>query len=64
MAMTLGVSEKKLRGDLARGLLPYRRFGGRILFVEAEVLDFFRRLPGVTVAAALANHAVRRSDGH
>lgn len=62
MAATLGVSEKKLRGDVARGLLPFHRFGGRIVFVEAEVLDFFRRLPGVTVSDALANQAVRRSS--
>lgn len=61
MAAQLGVSQKKLRGDVARGLLPFHRFGGRILFIETEVLDFFQRLPGVTVSAALANHAVRRS---
>lgn len=60
MAAQLGVSQKKLRGDVARGRLPFHRFGGRIVFVEAEVLEFFRRLPGVTVSDALASHAARR----
>lgn len=61
MAAQLGVSQKKLRGDVARGMIPFRRHGGRIVFIETEVLDFFQRLPGVSASAALANHAVRQS---
>jgi hypothetical protein len=54
-------AEKKVRADVARGLLPHHRLGGRIIFLDEELTEFFRRLPGVTVAEALANQAVRQS---
>ncbi len=59
LARKYGMSEKKVRSDVARGLLPHRRMGGRILFLEDEIMDFYRRLPGVTASEALANIAAR-----
>ncbi len=61
VARKYGMSQKKVRADVARGLLPHRqsRVGGRILFLEDEIIDFYRRLPGVTMSEALANIAAR-----
>jgi Helix-turn-helix domain len=59
LAARMGVSEKALRAQVARGLIPYRRFGGRIIFLADEVDAFLRQLPGVTVEQALANVTAR-----
>jgi Helix-turn-helix domain len=58
-ARELGITEKALRSQVARGVIPYRRHGGRIVFLPDEVRDFLRRLPGVTAEQALANVAAR-----
>ncbi len=55
MAGRLGVSEGKVRNDVARGLLPHRKLGGRIFFLIDEVDEFLRKLPGITVQEALEN---------
>ena len=54
-AALLGESEHAVRAQVRRGLLPYRRRGGRIVFVRAELEEFLRRLPGVSVEDALRN---------
>ncbi len=59
LALKYGPPEKKVRADIARGLLPYHRLGGRIVFLDDEIVDFYRRLPGVSVSEALANIKVR-----
>jgi hypothetical protein len=66
LAAMLGTSEGKIRSAVARGLLPYRRWGGRIIFLAAEVEEFLGRLPGVSVDDAVANIAGRRGEmgGH
>jgi hypothetical protein len=58
-ARELGISEKALRAQVARGLIPYRRLGGRIVFLADEVTAFLRGLPGVTVDQALQNMVAR-----
>jgi hypothetical protein len=60
MAVWLGRTEKAIRAEVARGALPHRRLGGRVLFVVAEVEAFLAQLPGVTVGEALANVAKRQ----
>jgi hypothetical protein len=62
LAAMLGTSEGKIRSAVARGLLPYRRWGGRIVFLAAEVEDFLRRLPGVSVDDAVANVRARQEQ--
>lgn len=63
MAAMLGVSEGKVRSVVARGLLPHRKWGGRIVFLAAEVDAFFAALPGVRAEEALANEGARRGQG-
>ncbi len=62
MAERLGVSEGKIRSATDRGLLPYRKWGGRIIFISSEVEAFFAALPGVSAAEALSNLVARRSS--
>jgi hypothetical protein len=59
LATRLGATPKHVRAQVARGLLPYRRRGGRIVFLAAEIDEFLKKLPGVTVEQALANVAAR-----
>jgi hypothetical protein len=55
IAAFLGETPKTARAQVDRGLLPYRRLGGRIVFIVEEVQEFLRRLPGVTADEAIAN---------
>jgi len=61
-ACELGETEKALRAQVARGTIPHRRLGGRIIFLPDEVREFLNQLPGVTAQQALVNIAARR-DG-
>ncbi len=61
LAEELGDTEGGIRGKVARGLLPYRRQSGRIIFLREEIFEFLSKLPGVTVEQALANVAARRN---
>ena len=55
IACRLGVTEGKVRNDVARGLLPHHKFAGRIVLLTSEVDEFLRKLPGVSVDEALEN---------
>jgi len=61
-AALIGVSEKCIRARVARRLIPHRRWGSRVVFLRAELLDFMRQLAGVSVDEALSNVA-QRSGG-
>lgn len=39
---------------VARGKLPHRKQGRRIVFFEEELMEFLARQPGITVDEALA----------
>ncbi len=58
-AELLGATENVIRARAARGLLPWRRWGGRILFLREEMLGFVAALPGVTLQQALENIRAR-----
>ena len=58
----LGVSQKTLRARVARRLVPFRRFGKRIVFVRKELEDFLVTLEGCAADEALANLAVRKGE--
>ena len=55
----LGCSQKALRARVSRRIVPFRKFGGRIVFRRTELEQFIECLPGVTVAQAKANLAAR-----
>lgn len=58
-AAFIGISEKAIRGKVARGVIPYRRLGGRIIFLKAELEGWLAALPGVTFAEAKVNSEAR-----
>jgi hypothetical protein len=62
-ARLTGDTEKGIRAKIARGILPYRRLGGRVVFLRAELLAFLERLPGVRLEDALANVETRLENG-
>ena len=40
LSTLLGTSEKKVRSMVARQMLPYRKWGGRLIFLEQEIKEF------------------------
>jgi excisionase family DNA binding protein len=59
-AALLGNSERSLRALVARGLVPFRRLGSRVVFRRVELEKFFETLDGVTLADVRANLKARR----
>ena len=57
-----GMTRKTTYARVSRGLLPFRKWGGRIIFLRSEVEQFLRQLPGVTVDEALENDGKRRGQ--
>jgi excisionase family DNA binding protein len=49
-----GMTEKAFRQRLARGQLPYRKLGRRILIPADELEKFLAALPGTTAEEAIA----------
>ena len=65
-ALFLGVTEKTLRARVARRLVPFRRLGGRVVFVKGDLEAFLSSLGGCSVEEALTNVDTRggcRHDG-
>ena len=58
----LGVTEHKIRSAVDRGMVPHRKWGGRLIFITDEIETFLRQLPGVTPQEALTNLAVRKGE--
>jgi excisionase family DNA binding protein len=54
-AQFLGVTEKTLRARVARRVVPFRRFGGRVVFLKTELESFLSCLDGCTRDEALGN---------
>ena len=61
-AVFLGISEKGVRARVARRMIPFKRWGGRVCFLRAELLDFLRSLDGCRVDEALQNGRERSLD--
>ena len=62
LAAMIGGTEKCARARVARGLLPYRKWGGRVIFIKSEILSFLSKLEGVSVDQALTNVAARNGE--
>lgn len=57
----LGSSHDYVRSRAARGQLPYRRWGGRLVFLRGELEQFLAEtLPGVTLEQVQQNIEARR----
>ncbi len=56
----LGISEKTLRARVARRLVPFHRFGSRVVFLRKELEDFLVALEGCGVTEAVQNLTMRR----
>jgi hypothetical protein len=58
-AAMLGTSEKLVRSRVERRLIPFRRLGGRIVFLRDELTAYQEQLPGCDLNEALANLKLR-----
>jgi hypothetical protein len=54
-ASFIGVTPKAIRGQVTRRLIPFRRLGGRIVFIRREIETWLTSLEGCPVEEALAN---------
>jgi hypothetical protein len=61
-ASLFGTSEKTIRSRAASHLIPFRRFGGRLIFLRNELELFLESLPGIGVDEARANGEARRGE--
>jgi len=59
-ARILGASEKCVRARVGRRLLPFRRWGSRIIFMREELVEFNKRLDGCGLEEALSNCIMRQ----
>ena len=58
----LGGTEKQTRGLVERRLIPFKRLGGRIIFLRAELEAWLSNLDGCTLAEAKTNLEMRRGN--
>lgn len=61
-ACLTGMSEKTIRARVARRCLPFRRFGGRIVFLRSELEQFLQGLPGCDLNEAAENAGARSGE--
>lgn len=54
-------SRRVIEGHVARKTLPFSKWGGKIVFFESQLREYFARLEGCTVDEAVAN--VRAREG-
>ena len=59
-AQILGITERAVRKRIARGELPYRRWGRRVLISAHELEVFMEALPGRNATEALIAAEERR----
>ncbi len=62
LADYLGCSKKTVDARIDRGLLPHRKWGGRVVVLRSQLVQFIQRLEGTSVDEALKNEAARRSS--
>ena len=59
-AELLGTTPKAVRQRVARRMIPFRKWGGRICFVRAELDSFIASLPGCDLEEAIHNEEAKR----
>ncbi len=60
-ATYFGGSRRTVENQVARKLIPFKRLGGRIIFLKTELNEFFSRLDGVSVEDAIRHNQERTS---
>lgn len=63
VAEFLGETDKAIYAKVARRCIPFRRWGGKLIFVRKEIEEFLTRLQGVDVPNALENELKRSGLG-
>lgn len=61
VAAMMGATEKTIRGQVARRLLPFKKLGGRVVFLPDSIRAYLAALPGVSVDEALENLKAREA---
>jgi len=59
-AAFLGATQKAVYGQVERRTIPFRRLGGRIVFLRSELEAWLETLPGVTLDEARMNQEARQ----
>ena len=59
-ASFIGVTEKTVWARVARRMIPFRKFGGRVVFLRDELVQWLTSLDGCNLAEARANREARR----
>jgi hypothetical protein len=60
-AALVGDTEKGIRGKASRHLIPFRRLGGRIIFLRSELETWLHSLEGCSLDEARTNQEARHS---
>jgi len=58
--LMIGNTERSTRALIAKGIIPYVKLGGRVLFRRAELEKWIQTLPGVSLKDAELNRKARR----
>ena len=59
-AALLQKTPKAVYADVARRRIPFKKLGGRVIFLRSELEEFIKNLPGVSVEEARENLAMRQ----
>ena len=62
LAKAWGITERSVRGRVARRLIPFRKIGNRVVFLRCEIEAFITDLPG-GCSLAEAKHNARLRQG-
>jgi hypothetical protein len=59
-AKWVGCTEATMWARVDRHQIPFHRWGGRIIFIRAELIEFFTKLDGCSVDEAVERERARR----
>ncbi len=59
-AQVFGCTERSIRARVARRVIPFRRLGGRVVFLRSELMAFIAGLDGCDPDEAHSNLTQRR----
>jgi hypothetical protein len=58
----MGTTDRVIRSLVAKGIIPYRRLGNRIVFLRSEIENWLTNLPGCSMEEARRNFRAREED--